>query len=65
MEDAKSRVKAEQLDLQDKIEKLGRFLVSERYYSLSEEHRFLLSQQYGIMMEYSRVLSRRLVIWDK
>ena len=55
-----SRVFQEQLELNQKIERLETFLTTELFMQLDEEDQSLLSQQLDIMMSYNDILKRRI-----
>ncbi len=54
------RVINEKRELEDKILKLAEFILSDKFNSLSEDHRFLLAKQQNVMQEYSDVLTDRI-----
>lgn len=59
------RLKTEQADLIEKINKLKNFLSTDVFKNLTVDNRELLIIQLEIMEAYSRVLSRRIQINDK
>lgn len=55
------RVHAEKMELDDKVEKLKAFLMSEQYQdALPIEDRSLLFAQASIMMAYAEILQKRI-----
>ena len=50
----------ERHELEIKIQKLNRFICSSKFNSISEYHRGLLRSQLGAMLDYERVLYKRL-----
>lgn len=54
------RMIIEHQELNDKIDKLGKFICSEEFNSLNYKQRTLLNMQLHIMIEYSLVLAERI-----
>ncbi len=54
------RVVDEKAELDEKREKLGKFIESDAYQALSEPERDLLSRQAIVMAEYSDILGTRI-----
>lgn len=54
------RMLIEATDLNEKAEKLGNFIDSEKHESLSEQKKSLLQAQYAAMFSYSTILSERI-----
>lgn len=63
MEPHQERVLAEHEDLEDKREKLARFLQSKIYAGLPDAERAALSRQFAAMGEYSQALQDRISLW--
>lgn len=61
--EARRRVEFELDELRERISRLDDFLVSEKFRALTDEAKYLLKAQRGLMVEYGRVLDRRLEIW--
>lgn len=61
---AKMRVVDEEIELEEKINKLVSFMQSPNFPKLSEEAQFLLNVQLGAMVLYNDTLIRRLKIWQ-
>jgi hypothetical protein len=57
------RVINEKRELEEKILKLSEFILSEKFDTLSEDHRFLLAKQQNIMQDYSDVLADRILLF--
>lgn len=55
-----SRMKSELVELDDKLEKLGDFLKTSVFLSLSEDDRNDMAEQFLHMGSYANVLSRRI-----
>lgn len=62
MSDFKSRLTQEQSELQEKLEKLNSFIVSENYKELGSEAQDLLFIQSSSMATYNAVLQRRIKV---
>ena len=56
------RLKIEKKELDIKIEALERFILSKNIDSLDKENQNLLNKQLNIMVEYSRILKKRIDI---
>lgn len=54
------RLQQEQKELNEKLEKLGDFIVSENFEKLSKANKMLLRKQCSVMNEYNEVLILRL-----
>jgi len=61
MDDFKLRLEAEQTELQDKLQKLTRFLGSERFKEIDDVQKTLLNVQARAMETYNQVLLERIV----
>lgn len=48
-----------------KIDKLSKFIISEKFDSLDDEMRSLLSKQFETMKKYSEILQKRLELLEK
>jgi hypothetical protein len=57
------RVINEKRELEENILKLSEFILSEKFDTLSEDHRYLLAKQQNIMQDYSDVLSDRILLF--
>lgn len=62
MEAFVERIIEEQRNLEEKIDKLFRFVHSDVYKKLSEENQVLLDLQYMSMVSYNNILIRRIKI---
>ena len=60
MSDFKQRLVTEQIDLEDKLNKLDSFLASEKIYSIPQNQRDLLRIQSKAMATYNEILKARL-----
>lgn len=60
MQAHQERVVAERADLDDKMDKLSKFLDTNTYYNLPEGEKGRLVEQLGIMNQYRDVLDRRI-----
>lgn len=59
------RIKDEKELLDEKIDKLSKFIISEKFDSLDDEMRSLLSKQFETMKKYSEILQKRLELLEK
>lgn len=59
---AKARVHFELSELSDNLYKLGMFLLTDTFLSLSEENQELLKKQAEVMAEYESILTARLAL---
>lgn len=57
------RVVTEKKELEDKISKLGAFIVGPKFVSLNATERSLLARQHTIMLAYQEVLHERIAAW--
>lgn len=64
-EETRVRVVKERTDLEEKIRKLGEFIISPSYRNLSVPSQNLLFRQWFFMKEYSNVIRERLKLDDK
>jgi len=65
MEEYQERVIKEKEELDLKLIKLHSFILSQKFTKLlPSTHRTLLERQYGLMLEYSRVLRDRIALWE-
>ncbi len=64
MDEAKKRVEEECAELQERLSKLGAFLLSDKVLRLSNEMQHLLGRQHEAMCTYLWILKQRLEIWD-
>lgn len=64
MDESKKRVIAERDELQERLTKLGAFLLSDKVLKLSVEMQHLLGRQHEVMCTYLWILKQRLEIWD-
>lgn len=64
MTEVHERAISEQKELEEKIEKLQSFITSKKFFSFSNEERFLLNSQHNAMFLYNEILKRRLEIWE-
>jgi hypothetical protein len=62
MSDFINRLRAERVELDDRISKLADFLPGARFAELGTEHQELLRQQLAAMQCYSEILERRLAL---
>lgn len=60
MQAHQERVVAERAELDDKMDKLSKFLDTNTYYNLSEGEKGRLVEQLGIINQYRDVLDRRI-----
>lgn len=58
--DFKSRLIIERDELNKKIELLNKFLITDKFLEIDEEHQDLLSQQHLTMLEYRNILDKRI-----
>lgn len=61
MEDWQKRVIQEQKELDEKRDKLDKFLVSSNFFALDSDVQKLMRQQSQAMEKYSSILRRRIV----
>ena len=54
------RLEIEHKQLKEKIDKLNIFTSSDKFKSLTSEHQILLEMQFGYMIDYYKVLEKRL-----
>lgn len=59
------RVRAEIIDLRDKMSKLDKFLTTSIFNTLPDMERLLLTKQLNIMLEYCDVLAERIERFDR
>lgn len=57
------RIKQEKSDLDDKLEKLEKFLGSDKSLELTKDEKVLLSEQHKLMLLYSKCLQKRLNLY--
>lgn len=60
--DIVTRMCDELTELQNKCNKLDKFIKSTKYLELDEENRSLLNAQYNCMLTYATILKRRIKI---
>ena len=65
MEPYKQRVVDEKAALDDKIEKLLKFLGASAYHDLDPDEQGRLQKQYGLMQKYSDVLADRITAFQE
>lgn len=63
LEDWKSRLKQETLDLVEKVNKLQDFLKTQTFYKLPRVEKDLIYAQYKAMIDYLQVLGQRCEIY--
>lgn len=63
--DYKQRVLWERKELDDKIDKLIKFMGTDKFWELPEIERTYLNRQHLAMVEYSKVLVKRIELFDK
>lgn len=63
MEDYQQRVRNEKKELDEKIEKLQKFILSEKFESLPKEQQHLLIHQKYVMNEYTNILIGRIMLF--
>ena len=63
MDDFRSRLIAESMELKDRLAKLRDFINGKKFRHLDRRDRELLYQQQGIMSAYNDVLEQRLARW--
>jgi len=61
MSDFKTRLQAEQSELQEKLEKLNSFIATENFSKIDDVQQALLKTQYQAMTTYLTCLDERLV----
>lgn len=59
------RIKDEKELLDEKVDKLSKFIISEKFDSLDDEMKSLLSKQFETMKKYSEILQKRLELLEK
>lgn len=59
------RIKDEKELLDEKVDKLSKFIISEKFDSLDDDMKSLLSKQFETMKKYSEILQRRLELLEK
>lgn len=64
MDEVKQRVMDELNELSERTSKLVKFMLSEKFSSLSEKMQYLMQDQVRAMLEYGNILRRRLECWD-
>ena len=62
---AKQRVIEELEQLSDRVTKLVKFTLSEKFTELTSDMKALMQDQVNVMLQYGDLLRRRLAIWDK
>ena len=65
MSEWRERVTVELAEVTEKIVKLRRFMMTERFFQLSEEHANLMRLQSFHMAEYADLLTKRLGTTDQ
>lgn len=60
----KDRVISELTELNNRADKLDKFIGSSDYYLLNDANHFLLKQQLQVMHTYSTILTERLRLWE-
>jgi hypothetical protein len=60
MSDFIERIVIEKTELDDKLQKLGSFISSEKVAAVAESQKPLLTRQRAVMEEYSEILGERL-----
>lgn len=65
MQDYQLRVLKEKNELDERIEKLTKFIADDYFNSLSPRDQELLNQQQTIMLEYQNILGQRLESWQE
>ena len=65
MNDAKQRVIEELEQLSERVTKLVKFTLSEKFTELTSDMKALMQDQVNVMLQYGDLLRRRLAIWDK
>ena len=64
MNPTKERAKVELDELKIRINKLKRFVESERITTVSDEMADLLRQQYAVMQQYRDILKKRIALME-
>ena len=64
MTTAKERVELELKELEERLDKLKTFVLSESFSKLSTVQQVLLTSQVSIMTSYANCLHRRLEFWE-
>lgn len=64
MDEVKQRVIDELNELSERTSKLVKFILSEKFSSLSKDMQYLMQDQVRAMLEYGNILRRRLECWD-
>lgn len=61
--EARTRVEHELVDLKTKIDKLNKFMESDKFNVMNKTEQLLLHSQYNAMLVYANCLTLRLDIW--
>ena len=64
MSDFITRLREEKAQLDERVEKLGVFVTTQTFLSLTPEHQTLLAIQLGAMTTYGLVLDRRIALLE-
>lgn len=59
------RIKDEKELLDEKVDKLSKFIISEKFDSLDDDMKSLMSKQFETMKKYSEILQKRLELLEK
>lgn len=59
------RLRNERITLTDRIKKMEKFIVTDKFYQLEMEQRILVDRQLDIMNEYCAILSRRIDLIER
>lgn len=59
------RIKDEKELLDEKVDKLSKFIISEKFDSLDDNMKSLMSKQFETMKKYSEILQKRLELLEK
>lgn len=59
------RIKDEKELLDEKVDKLSKFIISDKFDSLDDDMKSLMSKQFETMKKYSEILQKRLEILEK
>ena len=65
MDEARQRVIEELNEVSERISKLVKFTLSEKFSTLTDDMQYLMKDQLRVMLEYGSILRERLYIWDK
>ena len=59
------RLKTELKELEERVEKLSNFIISDEYKSLDKWNKYYLKEQQEVMFHYCDILRRRIYLHEK